>query len=185
LSFCLLSGKQKIFCYVVIAAVVASSAFFNPVATNLDYLYRSELAQKITELNTKPDTPPAPESGVPASAGSSFPQESSPAPPALGVPASAGSLPGKQRPLWLCYGLAYPEVQVQILGGRALPGIQWPPQLELWRRLDSSGAYEGIYNRYAHVQLAVAGHGHEATFMSPKDDTMVVTVSPTDPALLS
>src|SRR5262249_3864238 len=61
----------------------------------------------------------------------------------------------------------------------------WPPQLELWRRLDSSGAYEGIYNRYAHVQLAVAGHGHEATFMSPKDDTMVVTVSPTDPALLS
>jgi hypothetical protein len=177
----LLTGKRRIFCYLVGGGVIATAAFFNPLSTNLGFLYNSELAQKITELNTSRVVRPAPsESGVPASAGSLVHQDRG---PELGVPASAASLVYRERPLWLCYGLAYPEVQVQILGGRALPGIQWPPQLELWRRLDPSGAYEGVYNRYAHVQLAVEGKGGLATFTSPKDDTMVVTVAPTNPAL--
>ena len=156
-SFCLLAGRRKIFCYIIGAAVIATSAFFNPLSTNLDYLYQSELARKITELSHNP---------VP-------------------IQSSSAPLTAEQRPLWLCYGLAYPEVQVQILGARALPGIQWPPQLELWRRLDPSGAYEQAYNRYAHVQLGLNGASQHATFVSPKDDTMVVNVSPADPALVA
>jgi hypothetical protein len=163
-SFCLLTGRRRIFCYLVAAAVIATSAFFNPLSTNLDYLYHSELAQAITDLSKNPDAIAADTSGGPR---------------------SGASLPQGQRPLWLSYGLAYPEVQVQVLGGRALPGIQWPPQLDLWRRLDPSGAYEHIYNRYAHIQLGVDGIGPGATFTSPKDDTITVTVPPTDPALLS
>jgi hypothetical protein len=163
-AFCLLAGKPRIFCCLVGAAVLATAAFFNPLSTNLDFLYNSELALKITELNRTSDAPSLPKSGVPAPAGLSA-QE--------------------QRPLWLCYGLAYPEVQVQILGGRALPGIQWPPQRELWRCLDPSGAYEHVYNRYAHVQLAADWGGQEVTFTSPKDDTMVVNVSPTNPVFAS
>jgi hypothetical protein len=162
-SFCLLAGKRKPFCVAVGASVIATALFFNPLATNLDFLYNSELAQKILELNGS--------RGV-NSAGNR-------------VPASAGSVAPEQRPLWLCYGLAYPEVQVQILGGRALPGIQWPPQIELWRRLDPSGKYEPAYNRYAHVQLDADSGAGQATFISPKDDTMVVSVSPTDPVLVS
>jgi hypothetical protein len=152
-AFCLLAGKPRVFCYLVGAAVIATALFFNPLSTNLDFLYKSELAQKIVELN--------------------------------GVPAPAGFSEREQRPLWLCYGLAYPEVLVQILGGRALPGIQWPPQLDLWRRLDPSGAYEDVYNRYAHVQLAADATQPQPAFTSPKDDTMVVSVSPTDPVLAS
>jgi hypothetical protein len=176
-SVCLLAGKRRIFCYLVGAALIATSAFFNPLSTNLDYLYKSELAQKIAELNSSAGALPTPKFGVPASAGFLAPEE-----PKFGVPASTGSLVYQERPLWLCYGLAYPEVQVQILGGRALPGIQWPPQLGLWRRLDPSGAYEKVYNRYAHVQLAIDGDGQQtSTFTSPRDDTMVVNVSPTNP----
>ncbi|HKF59318.1 MAG TPA: hypothetical protein VKJ45_28015, partial [Blastocatellia bacterium] len=161
-SFSLLSGKRRIFCYLVAAAVIATSAFFNPLSTNIDYLYQSELAQRINELDSRTDA------SVTNSLGASAP-----------APAQ------KQRPLWLCYGLAYPGVQVQILGGRALPGIQWPPQLDLWRRLDPSGDYEHICNRYAHIQLGVDGIGQEATFTNPKDDAMTVTVHPTNPVLLS
>jgi len=159
-SFCLLADKRKTFCFMVGSAVIATSAFFNPLSTELDYLYKSELAQKIIELNSSTGALPAPK---------------------FGAPASAGSLPNDVRPLWLCYGLAYPEVQVQILGGRTLPGIQWPPQLELWRRLDPARAYERVYNRYAHVQLGVDGASPTATFISPRDDTMVVNVLPTNP----
>jgi hypothetical protein len=163
-SFGLLTGKKRLFCYLVAAAVIATSAFFNPLSTNLDFLYQSELAQKITELDRNPDGPTADGSGTA---------------PETDAPAS------RPRPLWLCYGLAYPEVQVQILGGRALPGIQWPPQLDLWRRLDPSGSYQPIYNRYAHIQLGVDGIKPGASFTSPKDDAMTVTVSPTDPVFLS
>jgi len=161
-SFSLLSGKRRIFCYLVAATVIATSAFFNPLSTNIDYLYQSELAQKINELDSRTDA------SVTNSLGASAP-----------APAQ------KQRPLWLCYGLAYPGVQVQILGGRALPGIQWPPQLDLWRRLDPSSDYEHIYNRYAHIQLGIDGISQGATFTNPKDDAMTVTVSPSNPVLLS
>jgi len=162
-SFCLLAGNRRMFCYLVVAAVVATSAFFNPLSTNLDFLYQSELAEKITELDRNPD-------GL--------------APDTMRAQGS-GEPSQRQRPLWLCYGLAYPEVQVQILGGRALPGIQWPPQLDLWRRLDPSRTYEPIYNRYAHIQLGVDGIGQAATFTSPKDDAIAVTASPTDSVFLS
>src|SRR5262249_19352772 len=54
-SFTLLTGKQRIFCFLVAAAVIATSAFFNPLSTNLDFLHQSELAQKIIELDRNPD----------------------------------------------------------------------------------------------------------------------------------
>ena len=53
LSHCLLAGKSARFCGVLGAILVATTASFNPLATNLDHLYKSELAQEIIRLNNQ------------------------------------------------------------------------------------------------------------------------------------
>jgi hypothetical protein len=53
LSYWLLAGKSRIFFGVSAALIVATSAFFNPLTTNLDHIYKSELAQQITRLNAQ------------------------------------------------------------------------------------------------------------------------------------
>ena len=57
-AYFLLSGRTQIFCYLMGTAVIASSAFFNPLSTNLDFLYRSDIAIKIQELNGHSSEPP-------------------------------------------------------------------------------------------------------------------------------
>ena len=58
LSYCLLAGKIRIFCAVSTILIVATTAFFNPLSTNLDHLYKSELAQQVTRLNKQSDDRP-------------------------------------------------------------------------------------------------------------------------------
>ena len=53
LSYCLLAGKSTRFCGVLSAILVATTASFNPLATNLDHLYESELAQEIIRLDNQ------------------------------------------------------------------------------------------------------------------------------------
>lgn len=58
LSYCLLAGRSEVFCGALSAILVATTALFNPLATNLDHIYKSELAQQIVKLNKEsPDRP--------------------------------------------------------------------------------------------------------------------------------
>ena len=51
LSYCLVAGNSTGFCGVLSAILVATTALFNPLSTNLDHIYESELAQQIVKLN--------------------------------------------------------------------------------------------------------------------------------------
>jgi hypothetical protein len=51
LSYCLAAGKSGLFCGVLAVILVATTAVFNPLATNLDHIYHSELAEQIVRLN--------------------------------------------------------------------------------------------------------------------------------------
>jgi hypothetical protein len=51
LSYCLLGGKSAAFCVLMGALAVATTAVFNPLATNLDHIYKSELAIEISRIN--------------------------------------------------------------------------------------------------------------------------------------
>jgi hypothetical protein len=51
LSYCLAAGKSRLFCGVLTVILIATTAVFNPLATNLDHIYRSELAEQIIKLN--------------------------------------------------------------------------------------------------------------------------------------
>jgi hypothetical protein len=75
-------------------------------------------------------------------------------------------------------------VLITALGGRSIAGVQWPPQLSLWRSIDpSGGGYENVYNRYAQIQLSYRPDAGWVTFTSPQDDAMSVQIAPTHPAL--
>jgi hypothetical protein len=88
-----------------------------------------------------------------------------------------------ERPFWIAYGSTYPGVLVEILGGKSMTGIQWPPQLALWRALDPDGQHESFYNRYAEVSLDYTDDDRLVEFRNPNEGALAVKVSPTNPTL--
>jgi hypothetical protein len=51
LSYSLAAGKSGRFCGALSVVLIATTAVFNPLATNLDHIYHSELAEQIVRLN--------------------------------------------------------------------------------------------------------------------------------------
>jgi hypothetical protein len=58
LTYLLLSARRRLFCALMAVIIVATTAFFNPLSTNLDHLYHSELAEQIVRFNKQSDKPP-------------------------------------------------------------------------------------------------------------------------------
>jgi len=81
-------------------------------------------------------------------------------------------------PLWVCFGSVHTGVLVTVLGGRSVSGVQWPPQLSMWRVLDPGGLYERLYNQYAEVSLDYLPDAARVSFSSPHDGELRVFVSP-------
>jgi hypothetical protein len=57
-SYCLLSGRVKVFAAFICVLVVATTILFNPLSTNLNHIYKSELAGEIIRLNRQSNRPP-------------------------------------------------------------------------------------------------------------------------------
>ncbi|GEM_PF-1259681 len=57
-SFLMLSGRILSFCAILTVAIVAAGGFFNPLSTNLDHIYKSELARQVTMLNAEATVAP-------------------------------------------------------------------------------------------------------------------------------
>jgi hypothetical protein len=89
------------------------------------------------------------------------------------------------HPLWICYGWKEPGALVTALGARSLSGVRWPPQMELWRKVDPDGADDFAYNRYAHISMFYESDAKKVTFANSEKDHLEVTVSPDHPALKS
>ena len=70
-----------------------------------------------------------------------------------------------------------------MLGGRSLSGAQWPPQLAIWRQIDTAGDFEAVYNRYALVRLAYRSNSESVSFDNPQVDLFEVGVAPDHPVL--
>jgi hypothetical protein len=58
LAYFMLRGRSFVFCSVLGVAVVATSALFNPLSTNLDHIYESELAGQILKFDKLTDDRP-------------------------------------------------------------------------------------------------------------------------------
>jgi hypothetical protein len=58
MSYFLIAGRTRAFLALTGSLVIATTALFNPLATNLDHIYDSELAKTITAINKQtPDRP--------------------------------------------------------------------------------------------------------------------------------
>jgi len=143
LAYLLLTGRLRPFAMLIVALQLATTATFNPLSTNLDHLYHSELAEAITRINRQ----------------------------------------SSERPFWIAYGGTHAGVLVEILGGKSLTGIQWPPQLDVWHTLDPNRLSESNYNRYAEVSLDYTQNDDRVRFRNPAEGTLNVLVSPTNPTL--
>jgi hypothetical protein len=144
-SFALMAGLKRTFCTAVGVLVIATSAWFNPLATNLDHIYKSELATKIQEIESERS-------------------------------------PG-DRSFWLCYGGNHEGALVYTIGGRSLSGIQWPPQLSMWRVLDPSGSFENTYNMYAEIYFAPVPSPNQIQFTASGPGILHVRVAPNNSAM--
>jgi hypothetical protein len=93
---------------------------------------------------------------------------------------------GEAPPLWLTYGGEYPTpgTLAVLMGARALGGVYYYPQRELWAPLDPKGKQRFRYNRFAITRL---DHGELKTrrveFQTRGPSLLTVTASPLDPKL--
>jgi hypothetical protein len=140
----MLAGRPTPFCACIITAVLPIVLAYTQLSTNLDYVYKSELAGQIQRLDALAD-----------------------------------------RPLWICYGAGngrYAGVLVSTLGGRTISGVQWPPALDFWRRLDPSRKYEQFYNRHAHIYLHYTDD-ETISYSSPFELVVELTIRADNPVL--
>lgn len=55
---------------------------------------------------------------------------------------------------WISVDIPYPDTNIPLLSGaRTINCTNVYPALERWEKLDNSGKYEEIYNRYAHITV--------------------------------
>src|ERR1700741_4225787 len=64
-----------------------------------------------------------------------------------------------------------------------MTGIEWAPELGIWRALDPEGKNEFFYNRYAEVRFDYTNDDQEVSFSNPNEGSLMVKVSPTNPTL--
>lgn len=58
--------------------------------------------------------------------------------------------------LWLVEGVSYPMINLPVMvGASTINSTNVYPNLERWKKLDPTGQYEEIYNRYAHISVDI------------------------------
>lgn len=86
---------------------------------------------------------------------------------------------GKTR--WAVFGHVLLPDLFRAIGVRAINGLHYYPQQELWSRLGVLGlgaGYENVYNRYAHVTFELTDPGHGAGINLASTDWVVVKIHP-------
>jgi hypothetical protein len=85
---------------------------------------------------------------------------------------------------WVSFGRDDLPNLFRAIGVRALNGVHPIPQLELWKRIDPSGRFRNVYNRYAHVAFVAAASG-EPSFKLHSQDYVIVSIRPNSDAFRS
>lgn len=76
---------------------------------------------------------------------------------------------------WLaCGGMVLPSF-VLACGASTINSVNTYPNMELWEKLDPTGRYNEVYNRYAHVNLQFTNEDTSMQLLSP--DAMILNLS--------
>lgn len=88
-----------------------------------------------------------------------------------------------ERKIWIAEGVEYPLNNMLTLAGvRTLNSINVYPNLEAWHKLDPTGKYEEVYNRYAHIRIDLSNQ--ETSFKLLYADAMRVSLNIDDLKIL-
>jgi hypothetical protein len=79
---------------------------------------------------------------------------------------------------WLVYGGFILPQLFKASGLEVVNGSKFVPQFALWSRMDRSGSYRDVYNRYAHFQFQPQAAGQPFRMDLVQADLVTVTVSP-------
>jgi hypothetical protein len=82
---------------------------------------------------------------------------------------------------WMAYSSASLAQFLKAQGADVINGLQYVPDLSLWRQLDPAGSFNEIYNRYAFSTFELAAGTRN--FRLNSNVANVVDVAPTDRAL--
>ncbi len=81
---------------------------------------------------------------------------------------------------WISVDEPFPMNNIALMSGAsALNCTNVYPNLEVWKKIDTDGEYEDIYNRYAHINIQLKEEG-EATFELTFIDAFTVTMTVSD-----
>ena len=57
---------------------------------------------------------------------------------------------------WIVEGMGYPNTNLPLFGGAStINSTNVYPALDTWEKLDASGQYNEVYNRYAHIEMSL------------------------------
>jgi hypothetical protein len=86
---------------------------------------------------------------------------------------------------WICYKDVRSAQLVKATGATVLNGAQILPDLNFMHQIDPSGALEGIYNRFAYINVALPNEPGEVDFVLDSFNFYEFTLPPEHPALVS
>ncbi len=89
------------------------------------------------------------------------------------------------RSVWVVYDDRWLSNLFRAIGVRAVGGVHYYPQRELWSRLDPKGESEPAWNRYAHVVFSAGPVRDSARISAPFFDTVRVELCPESAAFRS
>jgi len=82
---------------------------------------------------------------------------------------------------WISYDSLELANLFRRIGVKALNGVHFFPQFEMWGKLDPEMKFKSVYNRYAHVIFKAGENPDEIKFANPRHDVVVVTIHPDHP----
>lgn len=98
------------------------------------------------------------------------------------VDSSATKLVSAQEDKWLVYGDSIHASYFKALGASVINGVNYTPNVGLWKTFDTYGVYSDIYNRYAHIWVSEPSDGSDP-FELIQGDSFFWRVSPCDERL--
>ena len=84
---------------------------------------------------------------------------------------------------WICYEDVRLAQLVKATGAAVLNGAQILPDLKFMRQIDPSGEFDGIYNRFAYINVTLPNEPGEVAFTLDSFNLYEFTLPPEHPAL--
>jgi hypothetical protein len=92
---------------------------------------------------------------------------------------------GRDRPprAWMIFNDLYASNLAKASGAWIINGVQYIPNIKVFRTLDPEGRYQSIWNRFSHFGVARSENAAELKFVLQSNDSILLEIHPCAPVL--